>query len=45
MATSLINDDERASKNIANLTDISYLLYYPNNRLVNDIEHEQATPA
>ena len=45
MATSLINDGEQASKIIRNLIDIATLLYYPKDRLVNDLEGEQATVA
>lgn len=42
MATSLINDSEQASMIIRNLVDIATLLYYPRDRLVNDMEEKQA---
>jgi phosphate:Na+ symporter len=38
MATSLINDSENASKIVQALIDIATLLYYPRDRLVNEME-------
>ena len=38
MATSLINDSENASKIVQALIDIVTLLYYPRDRLVNEME-------
>jgi len=37
MATSLINDSERAGKIMRNLIDIATLLYYPKDRLTNEM--------
>jgi phosphate:Na+ symporter len=37
MATSLINDSERASKIMRNLIDIATLLYYPKDKLTNEL--------
>jgi phosphate:Na+ symporter len=41
MATSLINDSEQASRIIRDLIDIATLLYYPRDRLVNEMEDEK----
>ena len=38
MATSLINDSERASKIMRNLIDIATLLYYPRDKLTTDMQ-------
>jgi phosphate:Na+ symporter len=45
MATSLINDSERASKVIQNLIDIATLLYYPRDRLVDDMGDKDTVAA
>jgi phosphate:Na+ symporter len=48
MATSLINDSERASKIMRNLIDIATLLYYPKDKLtneLNDLIHDGEGPA
>jgi phosphate:Na+ symporter len=42
MATSLINDSERASKIMRNLIDIATLLYYPKDKFTNDMTEAQA---
>ena len=41
MATSLINDSETATKITQSLIDIATLLYYPRDRLVNDLEESE----
>ena len=38
MATSLINDSERAGKIMSHLIDVATLLYYPRDKLVNDMQ-------
>lgn len=38
MATSLMNDSERAGKIMSHLIDIATLLYYPRDKLVNDMQ-------
>jgi phosphate:Na+ symporter len=47
MATSLINDSERAGKIMSHLIDVATLLYYPRDKLVNDMQdkHIQAETA
>ena len=41
MATSLINDSEQASKIIQGLIDIATLIYYPRDRLTNEMQDEE----
>ncbi len=41
MATSLINDSERAGKIMSNLIDIATLLYYPRDKLFHDMQEKQ----
>lgn len=41
MATSLANDSEQASLIVRNLIDIATLLYYPKDRLVNEMNEEK----
>mgnify|MGYP001058958412 CR=1 FL=1 len=42
MATSLINDSEQASKVMQNLIDVATLLYYPRDRLVEEMQESEA---
>ena len=45
MATSLINDSEQASKIVRNLIDIATLLYYPKDRLVDELGEDESAAA
>jgi phosphate:Na+ symporter len=42
MATSLINDSEQASKVMQSLIDVATLLYYPRDRLVEEMQEAEA---
>ncbi len=42
MATSLINDSERAGKIMSHIIDVATLLYYPRDKLVSDMQDKQA---
>jgi phosphate:Na+ symporter len=45
MATSLINDSEQASRITQNLIDVATLLYYPRDRLLDELEGERPAAA
>ena len=45
MATSLINDSEQASRITQNLIDVATLLYYPRDRLLDELERERPAVA
>ena len=45
MATSLINDSERASIITRNLIDIASLLYHPRDKLVQAIQEQETAAA
>jgi hypothetical protein len=41
MATSLMNDSDEAGKIVRDLVDITTLLYYPRDKLMDQIEEEK----
>ncbi len=41
MATSLMNDSDEAGKIVRDLVDIATLLYYPRDKLMDQIEEEK----
>ncbi len=43
MATSLMNDSDEARKIVRDLVDIATLLYYPRDKLMDQIEEEELT--
>jgi hypothetical protein len=45
MATSLMNDSEEARKIVRDLVDVATLLYYPRDKLMDQLEEKEISAA